>query len=249
MIVDGIEVMTDYLEADCAYIQGLSSVTEYNIISRPTTEMAEDYLEQGWRRFGKMFFRPNCTNCSRCIPLRVNLENFRFSKSMRKALNKNRDITLEIGAPECTREHIRLHNEYHKHQNKIKQWPHHNISATEYRMLFCEPMTFAREYRFFNKNRKMIGVGYVDTLPSAHSSLYFFYEPEWAPKSPGIFSISMEIKKAIESGAKQYHLGYYVKNCASMDYKLRFRPYDLLRGEEEIWSWDDAEWQNSDNSM
>ena len=242
MIVDGIEVITDYLEADCAYIQGLSSITEYNIISRPTIEMAEDYLENGWRRFGKMFFRPNCSSCSNCIPLRVDLKNFKPSKSMRRAVNKNKDITVEVGAPECTKEHIRLHNEYHKHQNQIKNWPHHNISATEYRMLFCEPMPFAREYRYLDSNRKLVGVAYVDTLPKAYSSLYFFYDPTWAPKSPGIFSIITEIKKAISSGAQYYHLGYYVKNCQSMNYKLRFAPYDLLKGTDELWSWDKAEW-------
>ena len=244
MIVDGIEVITDYLEADCAYIQGLSSITEYNIISRPTIEMAEDYLENGWRRFGKMFFRPNCTNCSRCIPLRVDLQKFKPSKSMRRAINKNKDITVEIGAPECTKEHIRLHNEYHKYQNQTKNWPHHNISATEYRMLFCEPMPFAREYRYFDSNRKLLGIGYVDTLPKAYSSLYFFYDPVWAPKSPGIFSITNEINRAIETGAKYYHLGYYVKSCPSMDYKLRFTPYDLLRGKEENWNWNEATWSN-----
>ena len=243
MNVNGIEVITDYLEADCAYIQGLTSVTEYNIISRPTVEMAEDYLERGWRRFGKMFFRPNCTNCSRCIPLRVELKNFKLTRSMRKAVNRNKNVTLEIGAPECTKEHIRLHNDYHRNQNLLKKWPHHNISATEYRMLFCEPMPFAREYRYFDENRRLIGVGYVDTLPSAYSSLYFFYDPAWASKSPGIFSIVTEITRALKSGAAYYHLGYYVKNCASMDYKLRFKPFDLLHGCEDVWPWGDAQWQ------
>ena len=166
---------------------------------------------------------------------------------MRRALNKNKDMIVEIGAPECTKEHIRLHNEYHKQQHELKNWPHHNISATEYRMLFCEPMPFAREYRYFTKERKLIGVGYVDTLPTAYSSLYFFYDPVWAPKSPGIFSAVTEILKAKEHGAKFYHLGYYVKNCLSMEYKLRFAPYDLLKGDHEVWSWDEAEWTQETN--
>ena len=241
MIFDGIEVITEFLESDCAYIRGLSSVTEYNIISRPTIEMAEDYLDRGWRRFGKMFFRPNCTGCSKCIPLRVNLEKFTPTKSMRRAVNRNSNIRVEVCLPECTREHIRLHNTYHKHQNKIKNWPHHNISATEYRMLFCEPMLFAKEYRYFDGDR-LVGIGYVDELPAAFSSLYFFYDPEWSPKSPGIFSIMTEINHAKESGAGYYHLGYYVKGCSSMQYKLRFNHHDLLMGENEYWSWDEAEW-------
>ena len=246
MIFDGIEVITDYLESDCAYLAGQTSITEYNIISRPTIEMAEDYLDRGWRRFGKMFFRPNCTDCSKCIPLRVDLKNFKMTKSMRRAQNRNQDVRVEIGIPECTREHIKLHNMYHRHQNKIKNWPHHNISATEYRMLFCEPMTFAREYRYFNSQNEMIAVGYVDELPTAFSSLYFFYNPEWAPLSPGIFSILTEINKAIADGADYYHLGYYVKGCPSMQYKLRFNRFDLLMGEDNLWGWDDAEWHTSD---
>jgi arginyl-tRNA--protein-N-Asp/Glu arginylyltransferase len=208
--------------------------------------MAEDYLDRGWRRFGKMFFRPNCTDCSKCIPLRVDLQEFKLSKSMRKAKAKNNDIRIEIGPPQCTSEHIKLHNMYHKHQNKVKGWPHHNISSTEYRMLFCEPMIFAKEFRYFNQEDKLVGVGYVDTLPTAYSSLYFFYNPSWAPSSPGIFSILTEIQHAIDNGAIHYHLGYYVKKCPSMDYKLRFTPFDLLIGDEKNWPWDEANWKAID---
>ena len=238
----GIEIITDYLESDCAYLKGKTSLTEYNIISRPTIEMAEDYLDQGWRRFGKMFFRPNCTNCSLCVPLRVDLKNFKISKSMKRAIKRNKDIYIEIGTPECSQEHINLHNIYHEFQNKKKKWPHHAISSTEYRMLFCEPMSFAKEFRYINKEGKLLGVGYVDTLPNSYSSLYFFYHPEWSSLSPGTFSILTEIQNAIQNGAQYYHLGYYVSGCPSMEYKLRFSPYDLLHAKCDTWSWDEAEW-------
>ena len=243
MTLYGIEVITDFLESDCAYLKGNTSLTEYNIISHPSINVAEDYLDQGWRRFGKMFFRPSCTHCSKCIPLRVELENFKLSRSMRKALKKNQGIHLEVGTPECTPQHISLHNIYHKHQNEKKNWPHHAISATEYRMLFCEPMTFAKEFRYFSSKGQLLGVGYVDVLPSAYSSLYFFYHPEWSQASPGIFSILKEIEHAKENGVQHYHLGYYVDGCASMDYKLRFNPHKLLQGSEDMWTWDEAEWK------
>lgn len=243
MTLNGIEVITDFLESDCAYLKGKTSLTEYNIISRPTIDMAEDYLDQGWRRFGKMFFRPSCTNCSKCIPLRVELSDFKLTRSMRKAVNKNKNINVEIGSPECTRQHIALHNVFHEYQKQNKNWPHHIISSTEYRMLFCEPMPFAKEFRYFNEKGKLVGVGYVDTLPSAYSSLYFFYHPDWSPSSPGIFSIITEIQHAIKNGASHYHLGYYVDGCSSMEYKLRFSPFKLLRGETDVWHWNDAEWK------
>jgi leucyl-tRNA---protein transferase len=162
---------------------------------------------------------------------------------MRKSLSKNEGVTVEIGKPECDREHIELHNIYHQYKTKTKYWPAHNISLTEYRMLFCEPMPFAKEIRYRNKDGELIGVGYIDVLPSAHSSLYFFYNPSWAQQSPGIFSIMTEINYARELGAKYYHLGYYVKDCPSMDYKLRFTPHDLLQGKDTFWNWDETEWE------
>lgn len=246
MFINDSKVITDYIESECAYHPNLRSTTEYNIISRPTIDMAEDYLDQGWRRFGKMFFRPNCPSCSKCIPLRVNIANFKLSRSMRKALSKNKHIRVEVGPPSCSAEHVNLHNIYHEHQNKVKNWPSHHITETEYRILFCEPMTFAKEFRYFDSDNKLVGLGYVDTLPSAYSSLYFFYDPTWAPLSPGIFSILTEIHHACKNKAKQYHLGYFVKDCSSMDYKLRFSPFDLLMGDDNIWDWPEASWKNTE---
>jgi leucyl-tRNA---protein transferase len=243
MNYNDIEVITDCLKSECAYLHNQTALTEYNIISHPTFEMAESYLEKGWRRFGKMFFRPNCTNCSKCIPLKVDLNNFKPSRSMRKSIHKNKEIHVEFGQPECTKEHITLHNIYHEYQNKKKNWPYHEISATEYRMLFCEPMIFAKEVRYFNKAHKLIGVGYIDTLPSAYSSLYFFYHPEWSRLSPGVFSIMTEINQAIKNNVNSYHLGYFVEGCPSMNYKLKFTPHSLFQGEDELWSWEDASWR------
>ncbi|MCM8533383.1 MAG: arginyl-tRNA--protein transferase, partial [Lentisphaeraceae bacterium] len=138
---------------------------------------------------------------------------------------------------------LNLHNLYHKHQSKIKGWPEHSISPSEYQMLFCEAMPFSKEFRYYDNNNKLVGVGYVDVLRTSYSSLYFFYHPEWSSKSPGIFSALTEIKHAMENNTKEYHLGYYVPGCSSMDYKLRFSPYKLLKGDDELWSWDDADWK------
>ncbi|NQZ57533.1 MAG: arginyltransferase [Lentisphaeraceae bacterium] len=243
MHLDQTKIDNDYIEAECAYIKGLTALTQYNIVPKPSPELAEDYLNKGWRRFGKMFFRPQCAGCSRCVPLRVKPAEFTLSKNMRKIIKKNQDLIIETGPPKCTSAHLALHNLYHRYKSEQRNWPLHEINTVEYHMLFCEPIPFTKEIRYLSPQEELIGVAYVDILPNNYSSLYFFHHPEWKDRNLGTFSILKEIEHAREMDLEYYHLGYYVQGCSSMSYKLRFSPYSLLKGHSEVWNWNDATWQ------
>ena len=200
-------------------------------------------LALGWRRFGTMFFRPVCDNCSACTPLKVSVNDFKFSKSFRKVLNKNGRIKIVKAKPQYTEEKLELHNLYHQHQAQKKGWPWHVISSLEYKVLFCTPFEFAYEFQYYLDD-KLIGIGYVDIFDTSFSSIYFFYDPEWHDASPGTFSILNEITYCTNHGITDFHLGYWVDACPSMKYKKRFTPYSLLRGQEETWQWAEANWSD-----
>ncbi len=237
------EVKSEFIESACPYFSGRRALSVYHTLKNPSTEMADIYLNEGWRRFGNFFFRPNCENCSNCIPLRIEIEKFKPTKSMRRSLNKNKLIRLEIGIPEASIEKVNLYNHYHFHQMKKKKWSFYKFDLETYRVYFCEPMAFAKEFRYFDSSGRLVGVGYVDFQTDALSSVYFFYHKDWASSSPGFFSMLTEIEQAKLFGLKYYHLGYYVKGCLDMNYKLRFQPYELLRGKDELWNWSEAVWQ------
>ena len=65
------------------------------------TPFEMDYLlAEGWRNFGTYFFRHNIGiyrgELRRVIPLRIRLQNFTFSKSQRRNLQRNQDLQMIV---------------------------------------------------------------------------------------------------------------------------------------------------------
>lgn len=54
----------------------------------------ETLLHNGFRRSGDQVYRPHCASCNACQSLRVPVSTFRPSKSQKRILNKNSDLTL-----------------------------------------------------------------------------------------------------------------------------------------------------------
>jgi arginine-tRNA-protein transferase len=73
-------------------------------------------------------------------------------------------------------------------------------------------------------------VGYVDALPGALSAIYFYYDPDERRRSLGTFNVLSVLAAAAARGVPYVYLGYYVPGCRSLEYKARFRPYELLEG-------------------
>ena len=69
------------LDEKCAYISQNSQTTHYKIIERCTKQKCALLIERGWRRFGNMFFRPICQDCTSCESIKIDIANYKFSKS------------------------------------------------------------------------------------------------------------------------------------------------------------------------
>jgi leucyl-tRNA---protein transferase len=107
-------------------------------------------------------------------------------------------------------------------------WRDDRISSEAYAEAFLAgDWSFAKEFRYYRKDQ-LIGVGLVDVLPDALSSVYFYHDPAWRPESPGTFTVLKEIEYAQQTGRRYLYLGYWVADCQSMAYKARFGPHDIL---------------------
>jgi len=87
---------------------------------------------------------------------------------------------------------------------------------------------------------KLIAVGVVDILPSAMSSVYLYYDPEYSFLSLGTYSALREIEyvrrlATIRSELKFYYMGFYIHDVPKMRYKGRFQPSSLLCPETYTW--------------
>jgi arginine-tRNA-protein transferase len=86
LIDDELEFVENNKE--CSYFDDEISDMRYRYLNNCTSEDYQNMLEHGWRRFGRMHFVPECKNCTKCISIRIDVANYKFSKSEKRVMAK-----------------------------------------------------------------------------------------------------------------------------------------------------------------
>jgi len=221
--------------SSCGYLPDQLWSLEYEMVADLTRPEYMQRLEAGWRRFGRMLFQPRCQACQKCLSLRVNVAGFCPNRSQRRAFNANADdIELFIGPPSVTRTKLQLYDKFHAAQSERKGWPEHPAKdASSYRHSFVDNPAFTEEWTYY-LDGELVGVGYVDDLPAGLSAIYFFYDPDHRDRSLGTFNVLCMLGECATRGLPHLYLGYYVKGCASLEYKANFVPNEILAA-ERVW--------------
>ena len=205
----------------CPYLEGKKYQQEYFAGIGAGPEQFDALLNDRWRRFGLVFFRPVCPDCRQCIPIRVRAGEFSPSSSQKRVLKKNRETRVVFRELTYKTEFFRV---YEKHSRiKFNQ----DVDEEEFFRNFFQPAVPSFQSEFY-RDGKLMGFGILDRAASGLSSVYFSYDPDFSPLSPGTFSILAEIEETRRQGYPFYYSGYYIKECSKMSYKGRFRPYELL---------------------
>jgi arginine-tRNA-protein transferase len=216
----------------CPYLEGEQYRQQFFFADNVSPEELDSLLSVGWRKFGLFYFRPNCPNCNECISLRVNINDFKLSKSQKRTLNKNKDIRVVYGPLIYEEGHYEL---FVKHSKIRFSQKDEEIESKE---LFMEThyteSTESLLAQYFIDDR-LIAVGYLDKGKECLSSVYFIYDPDQSKRSLGIFGALKEIEYAKEEKLKYYHLGYYIKENNFMNYKANFKPYEILDYKTGLW--------------
>jgi leucyl-tRNA---protein transferase len=243
----------------CNYLPDQIQRMEYDYVSKLTPAEYLERIYEGWRHFGTVLFRPVCENCQRCQAIRVSSKDFRPDRSQKRARKQNKGVVrLEIGRPEVTQAKLDLYDRFHAIGSEAKGWPEHPAGdVSSYVNAFVQH-PFAVEEWCYYLGDKLIGVGYVDCLPSVPakpeervsldvvggraskplegglSAIYFVYDPDERGRSLGTWNVLCCIEQARKRGLPYVYLGYYVEGCQSMAYKMRFAP-NQLRGADGMW--------------
>lgn len=222
------------LEDKCSYLSDKKQTTHYKVLQNVSTQSCQDLIERGYRRFGKMYFRPICTECNECQSIKIDVENFIFSKSQKRVLKKASHIKTYIQKPTLTNEHIKLFEKYHTFMHTKKGWEYNETTPEHYYSSFVDGEgDFGYEVLYFYEG-SLIGVDLIDILEDGISSIYFYYDPDYSHLSLGKYSLLNQIKFAQETQKRWIYLGYYVQECASLSYKAEYKPYLTLKGRPNI---------------
>ena len=239
LINDEVEFVEN--DKDCSYFDNEISDIRYRYLKSCTPEDYQNMLEHGWRRFGRMHFVPECKNCTKCISIRIDVANYKFSKSEKRVMAKNKDTKVYIQPPSISVDHLNLYDKYHKYMNDKKSWPYSPIEPIEYSRSYVEgKASFTKEFLYM-RDDKLVGVALTDVLPESISSIYCFYDHDYEKLSLGKFSILAQIKVAKQLKVPYIYLGYWIKDHFSMGYKEAFTPFEVLENrasldEDTIWS-------------
>lgn len=199
------------------------------IDARVTSAVYRGLMDAGFRRSGRVFYRPRCDGCHECRPIRVPVGRFAPSRSQRRVLRKNLDVTVSVGPPRSTNEKFRLY------QAHLERFPEGGMSRSREdfeEFLYSSPIdSLEMVYRV---GRRVVCVGLVDVSADCLSSVYCYYDPRLAVRSLGVFSALHEIEHCRERGLAYWYVGFYVHECSRMNYKAQYRPFELL-GDDGVW--------------
>lgn len=238
------------LEDLCPYLNDRNSRTEYKYIFNCSKELNQELISRGWRRFGKYFSRPICQNCNECLSLRIKANLYKFSKNERRIISKNSQTKIILRKPALSNEHLFLYEKYHRFMEKKRSWKRYDLNFRQYYNLYVDgAFDFGYELAFY-QNNQLICVDLIDILNDGISSIYCFYDPDFSHLSLGKFSLFNEIKLAQNENLKYIYLGYFVRECQSLSYKVDFIPNEILKSTStpnecaNLWESEDASCSN-----
>lgn len=228
-------------EHGCGYFEGKEAVSINNVFIEECPAFFADMLaNRGWRRFGMGYFRPVCPECDKCESIRISVPEFKPSKSFRNVKNRNSETSFVLARPSFSDEKLAIHKKYHNERRESRGWKPSEMDEERYIKMFVEGAgEFGYEVLYF-RDSKLVAVDYIDILFDGISSIYFFCDPDYSYFSLGVFSLLIQIKLARKLNLKYIYLGYVVRENKSLQYKLKYKPHEILRGrphnkEEPIW--------------
>ena len=192
-----------------------------------------DALTQiGFRRSQNIAYRPACERCDACVSARIPASDYVFSRSERRVVDRNSDLSRHLVEAEATIEQFELLRRYllarHAEGGMADMtWPDFVAMVED-----TAARTHLIEYRLASSDRgpgDLVGCVLIDVLADGLSMVYSYYDSDMPKRSLGSFIILDHIVQAKAADLPYVYLGYWVSGSPKMAYKTRFRPIEVLR--------------------
>ena len=210
-----------------------------HLVGERAAELNDLLTHGGFRRSQSIAYRPACESCRACISVRVVVEDFRPTRSMRRVLDRNRDIIGEMRVGVPTSEQYTVFRSYLDQRHRDGGMA--DMTVLDYAMMVEDSHVETRivEYRRRGPDSAINGrgsgallaVALTDVLGDGLSMVYSFFESEHSSRSLGTFMILDHLARARRMGLPYVYLGYWVQGSRKMDYKGRFLPQERLSPE------------------
>jgi arginyl-tRNA--protein-N-Asp/Glu arginylyltransferase len=221
----------------CPYLPGREERKVFtHLIGRRAPGLNDALTQSGFRRSQTIAYRPACESCRACVSVRVLVDEFVETRSLRRIRDINGDLVGRAVVNQSTSDQYSLFRAYVDARHGDGGMA--DMSVLDYSMMVEDSHVNTRivEYRRHGPDTAINGRGsgalvascLTDILADGLSMVYSFYDPDEAERSLGTFMILDHLDRALRLGLRHLYLGYWVEGSKKMAYKARFRPQERL---------------------
>ena len=216
----------------CSYLENEQASTLFIDPEHPVDGPLYSQLSRnGFRRSGSHIYRPHCNACQACIPIRTCTDGFKPNRRLRRIANKNSDLTINVTQQIDRDEHFTLYRRYieQRHSDGDMYPP-----TREQFDSFLSSEWGLTSYIEYRLSGNLIAVSVTDRLDDGLSAIYTFFDPEQTHRSLGAFAILTQLRLCREQSLPYLYLGYWIKDCRKMSYKIDYRPCQVRVNERWV---------------
>ena len=211
----------------CPYIAGRAErklIVELDGDSAPV--FYDDLSRAGFRRSHRFAYRPVCRGCASCVPVRIAVDRFAPTRSSRRVVNLNRDLTGAVVAPRANVEDFRLFWIYQRTRHGDSEMA--AMSYADYRAMVEDTPVRTGVAEFRDGDGRLVAASLIDLLDDGISAVYSFYDPRQGKRSLGTWSILWLVEECRRRALPYVYLGYWIADSPKMAYKARFTGLERL---------------------
>jgi len=221
----------------CSYLEDKTEKRLYVNLNKNENNklLISELTKNGFRRSHEHMYIPVCETCNACIPSRINIKDFKFSKSNSRVMKANTDLRLKKNFGNNSAIHYELFKNYCFERHESSQMMDMNMK--EFNNFFFESQNKNQIFDLVDSSENLLGAILVDILNDGYSAVYSFFDPFKTKRSLGKLLILKLINELKIINKPFLYLGYWIKNSQKMLYKANFNNIEFFF---------EGEWINKD---
>ncbi|MBJ7485462.1 arginyltransferase [Brevundimonas sp.] len=219
--------------APCPYLPGMTERKVFaNLPFSDGAHVNDELTHAGFRRSQNIAYRPACEGCDACISVRLPVPEFAPTRTQRRIVARNADLSRDLVEAEATMEQFVLLKRYLATRHPGGGMT--DMTWADYVAMVEDTAvrTHLIEYRLPSTDGgpgDLVAVSLTDLLSDGLSMVYSFFDPAMEKRSLGVFAILDHIRQAAAVNLPFVYLGYWVEGSTKMEYKAGFRPMEVLK--------------------
>lgn len=214
--------------SECSYLPGKLAINIYADPHHPDPGlMYNQLIQRGFRRSGEYVYRPGCTDCQACVPVRIPCADFQPRRTDRRNLKRNAELSVQYQPAGYSQSYFDLYRKYLQYRHPGGGMD--NPEPEDFMRFMLNPLgeTLFLEVIF---GEKLLAVAVTDAVNDGLSAVYTFFDPDFADRGLGRYCILQQIELCRSLSSPYLYLGYWVDGCQKMQYKTDFQPQEHFDG-------------------